>query len=180
MIQWKGRTLHVPAPNWPHSSSRDLGKSPRALCYVVLAFLVGCVSTKPMVAFEGPLLPNEEVAIIGTPGFSDLLFSRPFPAILCTDGETNPKLGIQVCPGKHQVKAVIWYDVPVVFGIAKSYSSALEFEAQVGHDYVVDSDVFRDSSMMWAKQTTTNQSVIQAPAEYQGFGYCFGKCKDKA
>jgi hypothetical protein len=145
MIQWVGRTVHVPSPNWPHPSSLDLGKSPRGLCYGVLAFLVGCVSTKPMVAYEGPPLPKEEVAIIGTPGFPDLPFTRPFPAILCMDGKTNPKLGIRVRPGKHQVEAVIWYDVSVVFGIVKSYSSTLEFEAQAGHEYVVDGDLFQDS-----------------------------------
>ncbi|MGO9443913.1 MAG: hypothetical protein ACLPXB_03955 [Thiobacillaceae bacterium] len=154
--------------------------------FLMLAFLVGCAGPmeayeEPMVAYEGPARPKEQVVVIRPAALSyiDCIDGKANYTLLQPTMSAGPESAfkvyhplIQALPGKHQLVAGFEYQEASgnssTVGLPNFYSSTLEFEAQPGHEYDVNGHVIDSKPLMSVKDITTNQTIVQNAALYRG------------
>jgi len=131
-----------------------------------------------MVAYEGPTLPKEKIAIITIPPAAKVLAQNITPGILCIGKKRATSSEIHVLPGKHKIVGN-FLSTPA-FGVPigmHQFVSNLEFETQADHEYHINGGVINGQPQMWVQDITLNQTVTQSPAT--DYSYKAFKCKNE-
>lgn len=129
------------------------------------ALLAGCASGT-MVAYEGPALSTEKIAVIksAVSGFSAGMTAIAAPSISCIDGKQVTGEEIHVLPGRHRIQISLFHQPS-----SRNFRGNLEFEAQANHVYLANGAVVTGQPLIWVEDTNTKQTIVQGVATDQSF-----------
>jgi hypothetical protein len=149
-----------------------LSKSLWVVRLCIFLLLIGC-TTEPIVAYEGPILPKDKIAIITSPYYGFWTINLLRLDLNCIDGKGVPRLGqeIQVLPGMHQIQINVKHGYVVTE--SPTFGGNIEFEALANHEYLANGQIIEHngsffgvgasySALIWVEDTSTKQIVAQA------------------
>lgn len=135
-----------------------------ALC-LVATLLTGCASGT-MIAYDGPPLTRERVAVIksSVSGFVGGMTASAAPSIVCVDGKEVRGDEVQVLPGRHRIQISLF-----VQASSRNFRGDLEFEAEANHEYLAHGGVATGLPLIWLEDKTAKQIVARGAPTDQSF-----------
>jgi hypothetical protein len=147
------------------TSRRFIAKHSLVGLSLTVILLAGCAAGT-MVAYEGPALPKERIAVIksAVSGFVGGMAATAAPAISCIDGREVTGEEIHVLPGRRQIQISLFHQPS-----SRNFRGNLEFEAQANHEYIANGAVVGGQPLIWVEDKNTTQRIILGVATDQSF-----------